>query len=232
MSKIFQTVLGGSKKKASSQNVNNNLLTGQLGGSAGFVPQAGNAVLNLLGAGGDPAAQTAALNNFKDSSGFNFIRDQGIEAIKGGTASQGLFNSGATGEALSRFGTDLASTTLNDFIKNLLGAGNLGLGAAGVLAETGKTSQEKATEKPGIGGLIGQVFAGPASSDRRLKMNIISLRTLANGLGLYSYQYIGSPKRHVGVMADEVERIAPEALGPTIDGYKTVDYSKLTEVMV
>src|SRR3546814_10217832 len=83
MSKIF----GGSKSTSSSKNTNNDLLTGQLGGSAGFVPQAGNAVLDLLGVGGGD--QTAALNRFKDSSGFNFIQDQGIEAIKGGNASQG-----------------------------------------------------------------------------------------------------------------------------------------------
>ena len=53
---------------------------------------------------------------------------------------------------------------------------------------------------------------------------------MANGLGVYRYRYVwedaDAPMR-IGVMADEVERLAPEALGPIVLGYRTVNYSML-----
>jgi hypothetical protein len=64
-------------------------------------------------------------------------------------------------------------------------------------------------------------------SDRRLKQNIKHLGQLANGLGVYAYTYIWSPESHVGVMADEVAKIKPEALGPTVGGFATVNYGAL-----
>jgi hypothetical protein len=72
---------------------------------------------------------------------------------------------------------------------------------------------------------LGQVGAG-IFSDRRLKRDVRLLGRLANGLGVYAWRYLwGAPG--VGVMADEVERIAPHALGPRAFGFQTVDYSKL-----
>jgi hypothetical protein len=66
-------------------------------------------------------------------------------------------------------------------------------------------------------------------SDRRLKRDIERVGE-HRGLGVYRFAYLwdakGAPKR-TGVMADEVERIAPHALGPEVGGYKTVIYSRL-----
>lgn len=63
-----------------------------------------------------------------------------------------------------------------------------------------------------------------AFSDRRLKTNIIKLGK-AKGYNVYSFDYIwGEPS--VGVMADEVEKIRPEAVSE-YNGYKMVNYSML-----
>jgi hypothetical protein len=62
-------------------------------------------------------------------------------------------------------------------------------------------------------------------SDRRLKKNVRRCGTLADGLGLYRYNYRGdgSNNEYVGLMADEVEKLYPEAIGEVF-GYKTVNY--------
>jgi hypothetical protein len=63
-------------------------------------------------------------------------------------------------------------------------------------------------------------------SDRRLKTNIRKIGVFADGLGKYAWTYIwGEPA--TGVMADEVERLRPWALGPIIGGYATVNYGAL-----
>lgn len=75
----------------------------------------------------------------------------------------------------------------------------------------------------------GQLAASFIPSDRRLKRDVSLLGRLASGLGVYAYRYLwdGAGPLRLGVMADEVARIVPEALGPTIGGYATVNYSKL-----
>jgi len=64
-------------------------------------------------------------------------------------------------------------------------------------------------------------------SDIRLKHDIFALRQLENGLGLYRYRYLWSDQVYVGVMAQEVERIVPDAVVRGPDGYLRVDYGRL-----
>ena len=63
-------------------------------------------------------------------------------------------------------------------------------------------------------------------SDRRLKKNIRLLGIRPDGLGVYSYDYIWGGS-DIGVMADEVAILRPDALGPTLAGYATVNYGAL-----
>jgi hypothetical protein len=77
--------------------------------------------------------------------------------------------------------------------------------------------------------------AGPARamagrgrrSDIRLKHDITLLGRLDNGLGFYSFVYNGEEKRYVGVMAQEVRLVKPEAVVRGRDGYLRVLYHKL-----
>lgn len=62
-------------------------------------------------------------------------------------------------------------------------------------------------------------------SDIALKENIRPVGR-ENGFPIYEFNYIGQPQKYIGVMAQEVERIAPEAVGER-EGYKTVDYDMI-----
>ena len=65
------------------------------------------------------------------------------------------------------------------------------------------------------------------ASDARLKRDIQLVGQRDDGLGLYQYRYLWSDTVYVGVMAQEVAFVHPDAvvLGP--DGYLRVDYGRL-----
>jgi hypothetical protein len=60
-----------------------------------------------------------------------------------------------------------------------------------------------------------------------LKHDIVLLGYLNNGLGLYRFSYNGSNVRYVGVIAQEVQNVMPNAVTPGSDGYLRVNYGKL-----
>jgi hypothetical protein len=64
-------------------------------------------------------------------------------------------------------------------------------------------------------------------SDRRLKTAIARLATLACGLGLYRFKYLWSRVEYVGVMAQEVLEVRPDAVIRGSDGFMRVDYRML-----
>lgn len=70
-------------------------------------------------------------------------------------------------------------------------------------------------------------------SDRRAKEGIVRIGEHPIGLGLYLFDYklefraAWGHGRQFGVMADEVERIMPQAVSAQADGYQVVDYGML-----
>jgi hypothetical protein len=64
-------------------------------------------------------------------------------------------------------------------------------------------------------------------SDRRLKTGVARVATLPSGLGLYRYRYLWSDIEYVGVMAQEVRDVTPEAVVAGTDGFLRVDYQML-----
>lgn len=220
-------LLGGNKQKSTSSNQAFGTLNTAFSPVLGATGTGASALQNLLGLGGDPSAQNAAFQTFRDSTGYQDQMRAGQEAITGSAAARGLLNSGSTAKALTQFGQGLADQSFNSYLDNLLKYSNIGLQAGSVLGGAGQTQQSSGKSKSGLGGLIGGAFSPIAVSDRRLKKNIFKVGKMDNGLNIYQYRYLDNSGPHVGVMADEVAKIAPEALGPTIDGYQTVDYSKL-----
>ena len=112
------------------------------------------------------------------------------------------------------------------------------LGAAQMTnnAQMGAYNAQQAGQNSMTSGLMNLAGAGMmAFSDIRLKQNIEPVGVLANGLTLYSYEYIDEVKLHplagegvqVGVMAQEVEQVYPYAVKTLNDGYKVVDYGLL-----
>jgi hypothetical protein len=81
----------------------------------------------------------------------------------------------------------------------------------------------------GLGGMGGGGGGGGMGgmSDIRAKHAISLIGHLDNGLGLYRFSYLGSDQAYVGVMAQEVEAVRPDAVIYGSDGYLRVDYDKL-----
>jgi hypothetical protein len=67
----------------------------------------------------------------------------------------------------------------------------------------------------------------PTPSDIRLKRDIVLLAHLENGVGLYRYRYLWSDQLYVGVMAQEVAEIFPDAVVRGENGYLGVNYARL-----
>ncbi len=64
-------------------------------------------------------------------------------------------------------------------------------------------------------------------SDQRLKADIKLVSRLASGLGIYRFRYKWSPVEYVGVMAQEVAAVTPDAVVTGPAGYLKVDYAKV-----
>lgn len=60
-----------------------------------------------------------------------------------------------------------------------------------------------------------------------MKHDVVLLGYLDNGLGYYRFAYLGSSRAYVGVIAQEVQTILPEAVIRGRDGYLRVYYEKL-----
>jgi hypothetical protein len=73
----------------------------------------------------------------------------------------------------------------------------------------------------------GRGGGGARRSDMRLKHDIVLLGRLDDGLGYYRFVYNGGHTAYVGVMAQEVEIVKPEAVVRGVDGYMRVSYDLL-----
>ena len=74
---------------------------------------------------------------------------------------------------------------------------------------------------------LGQIGAGIASSDKRLKKKIKYKSKSKSGLNVYEFEYNWSPQKYTGVMAQEVKKVKPSAVSENIFGHMMVDYSQL-----
>lgn len=79
--------------------------------------------------------------------------------------------------------------------------------------------------------VLGGLFSAGASliplmSDRRAKTDIKRVGTADNGLGIYLYRYKAGGPFMIGIMADEAEVVAPEAVVMGPDGFRRVKYAE------
>jgi len=112
----------------------------------------------------------------------------------------------------------------------------LGATQAGYNAQMGQYNADQASNQGLMGGLMGLGNLGIQAyklSDINAKENINEIGALNNGLKVYSYEYkpefkdIAGHGSHIGVMAQEVEKIIPEAVTTMSNGYKAVNYAML-----
>lgn len=158
----------------------------------------------------------------------------GNQALASGQT--GVANAGAMGSSLSQGYGGVMS-----------GWGQVGqLGVQKYNADVNAYSaqqQANAGASAGIGSAVGSVLGGAmkyglpllAASDIRTKENIELVGYLPNGLPVYEYEYkdefkdheLAGHGRHRGVMAQDVEKVIPEAVVVMDNGYKAVDYAKV-----
>jgi len=64
-------------------------------------------------------------------------------------------------------------------------------------------------------------------SDARLKTEITTMGVLSTGVRVVHYRYAGLPGWHIGVIAQELQQVQPEAVSIHPSGYLMVDYSRI-----
>lgn len=120
--------------------------------------------------------------------------------------------------------TDVSGLVMNNYNQEMqqYNAGMGGMYGLGSAALGGWASKGF----PGIGAL-----ASFLPSDRRLKTDIKRIGTDPRGWGVYRYRYIGDDDEffgeQLGYMADEVERVRPDAVSTSAAGIKAVNYEAL-----
>lgn len=226
---LFSSIFGGSSQKSTSSSNSYNKAYEPLFSNFSPVIQEGLTGVRNISAllGGD----TSGFDTFKRTTGFDAASEAGSRGITGNAAASGLLRSGSTAKGLQAYGNQMQNNYYQNYLDSLFKQANLGFTAGGLLSGAGgvnqSTGSSSGSSSPGIGGFLGSILGGVAASDPRLKTDVHYLYSLDNGLGVYEFTYINGHGPFVGVMADEVADIQPEALGPVIDGYMTVDYSKI-----
>jgi len=195
---------------------------------------------------GEASAKASAANKMREAArleGYS-LTDRANNALAGYPA-MGMQATGA-GASFGAAGLGLANQGLagmnSGFGAGANAAGGMGQNATGMFnaqAQYKLGSDKQAADNDPFASLLGAgAQLGVASiakySDRRLKTNIevvgFDERT---GLHLYEFEYInGTGQRYRGVMADEVERLHPEAVFETPDGFKAVKYHLIGLEMV
>jgi hypothetical protein len=107
---------------------------------------AADALQGFLGLGGDPAKSAAALRTYLDSTGYQFDRQQGLDAVEQSKAAEGLYNSGAAEKALDAYGEGLAQSYGQQYAQDLSGVAQTGASAINALtgAAVNNANQQQA----------------------------------------------------------------------------------------
>lgn len=176
----------------------------------------------------------------------NTLFNQGLAGANfGNQAQQQAFNQALTQYNLPlntlsalRTGAQVQNPTFQNAPQQATTAGADILGAtqAGYNAQMGNFNAQQAAQSnlnSGLMGLGGTLGAAAIMSDIRTKENIKAIGWLPNGLPVYEYEYKAKYKpeagygKFVGVMAQEVEQVMPQAVITRADGIKLVDYGVL-----
>ena len=226
-------------RAALQQAAQQSLGIGQQGFGQGITTAQQQAALGqqLFGQGATTAQQLAGLGQQQFGQGVTTAQQQ--QAI-----GQGLYGMGAnTSQQLAALGQGAQGAGLQGAQAQLAaGQAQQQTEQAGLQALYNQflqqqsypfqTAQFLANIAMGTGALSGSTTqtnqAGGGFSDRRLKENIREVGKTFDGQTIYSYNFKGEPQTEIGLIAQEVEKKHPEAVG-LAGGYKTVHYGKATD---
>ena len=152
------SIQASAAKKASAQALTGyNYLTKGGGASAtsGAVQggqAAGEATGQLLGTKPITDQTRNGFNNYLQSTGYNFQKQQGENAVTGSAASRGILNSGGTAKRLEEFGQGLAGGAFQNYLGNLNQQQTFGQNASGQVAGAGSAGGAPAGAATQAGG--------------------------------------------------------------------------------
>jgi hypothetical protein len=139
-----QSSNSSSQQASESKNQAYPFLQGALGGEVANAGAGTNAIKALLGLSGD-TGQKDAFNTFRDSSGYNFLQDEGVRGITSSNAAKGLLGSGSALKSITNFSSNLANSFLDKYLNHLTGVSSQGLQAAQILSGAGNTANSQGT---------------------------------------------------------------------------------------
>ena len=147
---------------------------------------------------------------------------QGAYGVAVGAGNSATQNQMAPGQALVGAMGQANNTTMQGrqlAMQGLTGILNNQTSFAGTVAKANSDRTAGMMDMIGTG-------AGLAFSDARLKRDMVKVADDPRGFAWYEFEYAWGGGRHVGVMAQEVERVMPHAV-VDVAGYKAVDYARL-----
>jgi hypothetical protein len=136
--------------------------------------------------------------------------------------------------AAYQFGVDSPFAALNNYY-NIVGNKNWGSQTSGTSTTNTTTTSDPSTMDSiskvlgMFGALGGKTGFNFLPSDARIKRNIEQIGETFNGLPVYKYEYLfdGTKTTYIGLMAQDVEKLYPEAV-MEVDGVKMVNYDLAT----
>lgn len=146
---------------------------------------------------------------------FQYGKDYPLRAVGGAVD----YASAGMNAAVAKYNADISKWSGTSYAQSSppIWASLLGAGISGATSGLGA----------GIGAGAGKALFGTGAtataSDRRLKENIERIGKLDSGLPVYRFNYIGEDTVRIGVIAQEVEAVQPEAV-VEVAGFKAVRY--------
>lgn len=226
-------------------NARKNQIGAGLGGQGLNIPTQSGMSSGRLAVASPPPAQASTGDDLRyAAANVNAIKDlvgAGASALTGSAAtdkrpaSKGLFGAGGDWDTSKGYLSFAHGGGANDDdaspygVRSFVPNEKLDIPAL-------KTAQSGSGQSGGLGSDImdaakfASSIAGFASlfSDKRLKENVHQIGKTFDGQPVYRYNYKGHPETQIGLIAQDVERKHPEAVG-VAGNYKTVDYGRATE---
>lgn len=169
------------------------------------------------------ARQTYANMGRNPDQDTSFIQTQGnIDTQVNAMAQQQIQSTIQLGLGEISGGNSLTSTGLG--FENAANQALIAAGEAQVKLDTSYSSNLMAAFSA-----IGSVFSAATKlSDLRMKRSVSQIGSLFDGTPVYRFKYVGGSDWEIGVMAQDIETFAPDAVHD-IGGVKFVDIEKATE---
>lgn len=79
------------------------------------------------------------------------------------------------------------------------------------------------------------IIAGTIPSDERIKENVQEINnalSILSALSIYNYNWKGTDIKDIGLIAQELEKVYPDAVRTLENGLKVIDYQKIIVLLI